>query len=210
VASLWIKICGVTRPEDAEAAFGFGADAVGLNFVPSSPRFLSLGRAKTLVSFVLRPGEWVGVFADASLEEMRRVHGELGLSRVQLHGHESPEVLLGLAELGVVAYQALRIGSKQDVEGAAAYGGDRILVDAKVEGQLGGTGQRPDLELIRPLAAARRVVLAGGLTPDSVASAVQAARPFGVDTASGVEHSPGVKDPQKVRDFVDRARKASA
>jgi len=214
VSTLWVKICGVKSPRDAAFAFEAGADAVGLNFVPSSPRSLSLVAAKALVEDTRRAsstvGEWVGVFADATLDEMRQAYEELGLSFIQLHGHEPPDVLRALAELRIAAYQALRIGSMEDVERAAAYSGDRVLVDAKVLGQLGGTGQKVDVELVRSLVQERRVVLAGGLDPDTITGAVNSLRPFGVDTASGVELSPGVKDPQKTRDFIARARAASA
>jgi phosphoribosylanthranilate isomerase len=209
VAGLWVKICGVTTPGDAAAVFNAGADAVGLNFVASSPRCLSLVRAQEIIRAVGRQGEWVGVFADAAPDELRRAYEMLGLSWVQLHGHESPSLLERLLAAGVPAYQAVRVGAPEDVARARAFGGDRLLVDAKVSGQLGGTGQRVDPGLIASLGAERPLVLAGGLDPENVGAVVRLVRPFGVDTASGVEIAPGQKDLGKVGAFVRSARDAA-
>jgi phosphoribosylanthranilate isomerase len=209
VADLWIKICGVTTPEDARFAFDAGADAVGLNFVLGSPRRLSLDQALALVSRVKGAREWIGVFADASLDEMVGAYHQLGLGRVQLHGHEPPSVIEDLLARGIPAYQAVRIGEPEDALTAAVYGGDRILVDAKVAGQLGGTGRCVDPTLVSELSRTRRLVLAGGLGPTNVAEAVRLVHPFGVDTASGVESAPGHKDPRKVAAFVEAARGVS-
>jgi phosphoribosylanthranilate isomerase len=206
MSRVWVKICGIRNAGDAIVAFDAGADAVGLNFVPSSPRRVNEAEARAIISGVPRPGEWVGVFADAPPDEVLHLYRSLGLSRVQLHGHEPPEVVDDLLRSGVPAYQAVRIGDAADVELAKTFRGDRLLVDAKVAGHLGGTGRRVDPSLVAQLAAERPLILAGGLDADNVKALVQLIHPFGVDTASGVEEAPGRKDPEKVRAFVRAAR----
>lgn len=197
-----VKVCGLTTPEDAAACVALGVDLLGLNFVPSSPRCLDLARARRLADAVRGRVELVGVVADldeAALEELRAA---VGLDRLQLHGSEPPSLVQRLAPR---AFKALRIGAQADVAGASLYAG-LILVDAKVPGTLGGTGQVVDFALVAPLARARPVLLAGGLTPGNVAAAVRAVEPWGVDVASGVERSPGVKDLEAVAAFVRAAR----
>lgn len=204
--SLWVKICGVTREADVETIALSGADAIGLNFAVASPRRVSRARAKELVRSV--PGgavTWVGVFVDSTVEEVERIREEVGLDLLQLHGSETEDLR---ARLGARAYKALRIGSPDDVEAARRFGGDRLLVDAKVPGAMGGTGETFDWSLVSDLVARRRVVLAGGLGPENVERAVRTVRPFGVDTASGVESAPGIKDAGKIRAFVASARLA--
>lgn len=209
MSKIWIKICGVTSPEDAEHVARAGADAIGLNFVPSSPRFLSVAQARAVVKSLPVAVEKVGVFADLPLDEIERVVREVELDRVQLHGHEPPEVLLALEARQISAFQAVRVGGVDDLERATLFGGDRILVDAKVTGALGGTGRRVNVELVEPLARKRSLVLAGGMSPETVEEALLRVRPFGVDTASGVEEMPRKKSPQKVLEFVERARAAA-
>ncbi|MBK8999950.1 MAG: phosphoribosylanthranilate isomerase [Myxococcales bacterium] len=203
--SVWVKICGITRVEDAELAVDAGADAIGLNFVPGSPRRVERALAEALVACCRGRIEIVGVIADLGLEEARRLRDELGLDALQLHGDEPPELLAALLP---AAFKAVRVGSALDAEDAARFAGERLLVDAKVAGQLGGSGQRVDPEWVRGLARRRRVVLAGGLTPGNVAAAVRAVEPWGVDVASGVESAPGVKAEALVRAFVREARRA--
>jgi phosphoribosylanthranilate isomerase len=150
---------------------------------------------------------WVGVFVDATPDEIRHIGEFVGLDLFQLHGRESPEQLHAL---GHRAFKASRIGDAEDVALAASYPGDLLLVDAKVAGAMGGTGESFDWTLIDKLVEARRVVLAGGLRSDNVEDAVRRVRPYGVDTASGVESSPGRKDPQKVAAFIKNARRGAA
>lgn len=203
--SVWVKICGITRVEDAELAVDAGADAVGLNFVPSSPRRVERARAEAVVACCRGRVEIVGVIADLGLEEARRLRDERGLDALQLHGDEPPALLAALLP---AAFKAVRVGSALDAEEAARFEGERLLLDAKVAGQLGGTGRRVDPEWVRGLARRRRVILAGGLTPGNVAAAVRAVAPWGVDVASGVESAPGVKAEALVRAFVREARRA--
>lgn len=203
---IWVKICGVTSPRDAEMVASAGASAIGLNFVPSSPRKVSVEVAAAIARAVAGQVELVGVFADESVDEMARIQAEVGLDWLQLHGEESPRVL---AQCGPRAMKALRVGGPADVVSASLYGGERLLVDAKVAGALGGTGHAFDWTLVEGLARQRALVVAGGLGPDNVGEAVRRVRPFGVDTASGVEHAPGQKSPHRVRAFVEGARSAA-
>jgi phosphoribosylanthranilate isomerase len=218
VSELWIKICGVTSLASALAAAESGADAIGLNFAPGSPRQVRLEQALAIVRGVGRPLggsgrplEWVGVFVDAPLDELVRARETLDLDWLQLHGEESPERLAEVAErVRGRALKALSVASAEDVSLARRYGGRRLLVDSKVAGVRGGTGKTFDWSLLGELPRERELVLAGGLRPDNVASAVAAVRPFGVDTASGVESAPGVKDAGLVRCFCAAARAAAA
>lgn len=202
MAELFVKVCGVTRPEDAEAAAAAGASAVGINFWPGSKRFVAdLGRAAELAA-AARGALVVGVFVDAPGEAIDRVLGHVPLDRVQLHGDE-PDALC--AALGQRLLRVVRVFGEADLERVAFAPGDPVLVDAGVAGY-GGQGARLPLELCRRAAALRRVILAGGLDPDNVAGVVEHARPFGVDVATGVERAPGVKDADKIRAFVANAR----
>jgi phosphoribosylanthranilate isomerase len=199
-----VKVCGITTPEDADACASLGVDWLGLNFVETSPRCIDRATAAAIRDAVHGRAELIGVVADlpeAALVELRR---DAGLDQLQLHGDEPPELVHRLAPH---AFKALRIGAAADVAVAEGYPG-LLLVDAKVAGALGGTGQTVDFALVAPLARTRRVLLAGGLGPANVAAAVRAVRPWGVDVASGVERSPGVKDLDAVKAFVAAARLA--
>lgn len=199
-----VKICGVTSVEDALACVDAGASSIGVNFVSSSPRCVSVETARAIAVAVGERALVVGVVADLEVDAMRRLKDEAQLGCLQLHGDERPEVVAALLPH---AYKALRIAGEWDVARAGLYPGEYILVDAKVEGVLGGTGRVFDWDLVRDLASARRLTLAGGLTPENVAAAVRAVRPFAVDVASGVEGaSPRKKDLSRVRDFIEAAR----
>lgn len=204
--SVWIKVCGITSVEDARLVADAGASAIGLNFAAVSPRVISPELGREIVRAVGARVEWVGVFVNQSPDEVRRIQELVGLDWVQLHGSETPEQL---AECGERAWKALRIRDAADVAEAERYGGARILVDAKSDLGWGGTGHTFDWRLIETLNAERRLILAGGLTPDNVASAVAQVQPWGVDTASGVEETPRKKNPQLVREFVRAARQVT-
>lgn len=206
MSGLWVKICGITNPVDAEMCVAAGADAIGINFAPVSPRRVSFEAAKLISGAVRGRIELVGVFVDAAEEQLTGYSRSLRLDRVQLHGHETPA---SLESLSVPAYKAVPIGGRADVEAARLFAGDRLLVDAKVDGALGGTGKTFDWTLIEALVRERKVVLAGGLRADNVGAAVASVRPFGVDTASGVEERVGKKDENLVRQFVKAARQAA-
>jgi phosphoribosylanthranilate isomerase len=200
-----VKICGVTTVADARLCVEAGASAIGVNFVPSSPRCIGVPAARAIVGAVGQSTLVVGVVADLSVDAMRRLRDETGVGCLQLHGDEPAEAVTALLPH---AYKALRVATAADVARADAAPGDYVLVDAKVDGALGGTGQVFDWALVVDLAKRRRLVLAGGLTPANVARAVRAVRPWCVDVASGVESAPGVKDLSKVRAFLDAVRQS--
>jgi phosphoribosylanthranilate isomerase len=201
--SVRVKICGVTSPEDAAMCADAGADAIGVNFIASSKRRVDVSRAREIAA-AARGVLIVGVVADMSVEAMLRLREEAALGCLQLHGDEPPEVLAALLPH---AYKAVRVGDAADAARALAFPGDYVLVDAKVAGALGGTGQSVDFALVAPIARARRLTLAGGLTPENVAAAIREVAPWCVDVASGVERDrPGIKDEARVRAFIAAAK----
>ncbi len=203
-----VKICGVTRAEDADAAIEAGADALGLNFVPSSPRFVDDETAGRIARRVRDRAELWGVFVDEDPRRIRQLARELPLSRVQLHGDEPPAQVSELADLSVV--KGIRVRGAGDLAALNEYRPWAFLLDACAEDARGGTGRTFDWGVARGAATDAMLVLAGGLTPENVRRAVRAVRPDWVDTASGVETSPGVKDPELMRRFVQEARGGSA
>jgi phosphoribosylanthranilate isomerase len=202
-----VKVCGVTRVSDAEACVRAGADYVGLNFVASSPRCIDVALARLISRAIRGRAGVVGVVAGETDQTLFRLLVEAELDLVQLHGDEPPDQVLALRPH---AFKAIRVGGPEDLAAASLYGGEMLLVDAKVAGKLGGTGVAVDPALVAPLARSRRVILAGGLTPQNVADRVRSVRPWGVDVASGVEVSPGIKDPHRVEAFIRNARDAFA
>jgi len=205
VGSVKIKLCGITSVADAQLCVAAGADAIGLNFHPRSPRVVPVEVARAIAASVKGRALLVGVFVDASFETITHVSREVGLECVQLHGDEPPELL---ARLLPHAYKAIRVRDHSSIAQARSYGGEHILLDAFVPGEPGGTGRTFAWELATELARERRVTLAGGLVPGNVAAAIAAVRPYAVDVASGVERAPGVKDEALVHAFVAAVRQA--
>jgi phosphoribosylanthranilate isomerase len=198
-----IKVCGMTRLEDALDAVAAGVDAVGFNFWPGSKRHVEVARA-TEIAAALPPGVLrVGIFVRAAPAEVRATVAEVGLGAVQLHGDEDPAEY---ADAGVPLWQVLRVESS--LPASVSPRAAEVLLDARVEG-FGGSGRSFDWTLAR---GARRFGLpfwlAGGLTPANVGEAIRRAEPPGVDVASGVESRPGLKDPALVRAFVLAVRAA--
>lgn len=212
-----VKICGVTVAEDARVAFDAGAQAVGINFVASSPRLIRESAVVREIASVARNlgCHAVGVFANASADVILKIAGEAGLDVVQLHGDEKPELALQLREKSRGALQiwkAFRVATSEDVRKieAQALPYDALLLDARVPGgALGGTGKAFNWSILDGFVRTAPLVLAGGLHPGNVAEAVQRVKPDWVDTASGVESAPGRKDPAKVRNFVEFAHGAA-
>jgi len=198
-----VKVCGVTTVEQAVACADLGVDALGVNFVPSSPRRVDERLARAVVEAVGGRVLVVAVVAGMTVDAMKALAARTGVGCLQLHGDESAA---DVATLLPHAYKAVRVASADDVAAAEAMPGDYVMVDAKVAGALGGTGHAFDWELVVGLAKRRKLVLAGGLTPDNVGSAVERVHPWCVDVASGVESAPGVKDLERVRAFVAAAR----
>ncbi len=199
-----VKICGITRVEDALAAARLGADAVGLMFYAQSPRAVSAGQARRIVDALPPFVTTVGVFVDPAPEEVRAALAAAPLNLLQFHGDEAPEFCAGF---GVEYLKAVRVRPGLDLlQYAARYRGAKaLLLDAFVQGAHGGTGQTFDWSLI-PGALPLPVVLSGGLDPGNVAEAVRRVRPWAVDVSSGVEAARGVKDPQKIAAFIQGAR----
>ena len=216
-----IKICGITRPRDAEVAVEAGADAIGLNFYRSSPRFVEVEAARRILDVVRGRVLAVGVFVDAPPESIVEVVRGLDLDLVQLSGNDSVQQLRMVKGMlnGVPLMQALRTGSaglaglQSHLEACRKLDclPQLVLWDTQDPVQFGGTGRLADWTLAATCAARDEfppLILAGGLNPQNVAAGIRAVRPRGVDTASGVEESPGVKDAEKMRSFITAARDA--
>jgi len=203
---LCVKICGLTRPEDVDAAVAAGADLLGFNFHPGSARYVTPERAAPMIRMLPRHVLAVGIFVDPSADEVRRAIDIAGVRLLQFHGDE-PAAFCG--GFGVPAMKALRVRRLVEVESAAlAYPSEWwLLADCFDPRQHGGTGRALTPEAIDG-DVARRLFLAGGLTPETVADAVRVLRPLGVDVCSGIEASPGCKDRVRLRDFVSHAKTA--
>jgi phosphoribosylanthranilate isomerase len=201
---MWVKICGITSEADALVAVGMGADAVGFVFAPS-PRQVTPGAVREIVRRLPPEIVTVGVFRDQSPEQVIDMALGAGVQAVQLHGHETPsDARLIRPKVGalIVAFPA----GSPSVERFDEYQADAMMLDAASP----GAGEVFDWSLADSIPAARRWILAGGLTPDNVAAAVGSVKPRGVDVSSGVESAPGIKDPRRVRAFVRAARAAAA
>ena len=202
-----IKICGLTRPQDAAAAVSSGADAVGVILAPSKRR-VTLEQAVVVFAEVPRSVARVGVFADAQADDVWEAVARLGLAAVQFHGDESPETCES-APAPVI--KALRVGPGFDGADVDRYRGAvaALLFDTYVAGEQGGTGMAFDWGRVAGILPQDiRIVLAGGLGPGNVAQAVRTLRPYAVDVSSGVERSPGIKDSAKIAAFCDAVRAA--
>jgi phosphoribosylanthranilate isomerase len=202
-----VKICGITRLEDALAAVRLGADALGFNFWPRSKRYLAPAAAREIVRRLPPLVTTVGVFVDPSREEVLGAVEASGVEVAQLHGDEPPALC---AELPLAVVKAIRVRDAAALEALRAYQVAGFLLDSDSSGY-GGSGATFDWALAAAAVAAaeRPVILAGGLGPDNVAEAVRTVRPYGVDVASGVESAPGLKDEQLMRRFIEAAKEAT-
>lgn len=197
-----VKICGVTRLEDALQAARLGADALGFNFWPGSRRFLAPDAAREVVDQLPPFVTPVGVFVNQPEEEIRRAAEESGVRVLQLHGDEPPELC---ARLPFPVVKAVRVGAALSLEALGAYQVAAFLLDAPSAGY-GGSGATFDWSLAEGVADLGPLILAGGLDPENVAAAVRRVRPYAVDVASGVESAPGVKDFSKMARFIAAAK----
>lgn len=199
-----IKICGIKTVRDALAAKDAGADMLGFNFYPKSPRYIDVGKCRDIMSVMRKYGHimYVGVFVNALVEEVRATMNTCGLNLAQLHGDETPEMLKSLMGR---AFKAFR-GIPSDLTGYERNEAPALLVDASVKGSYGGTGVTVDWQGAAQLATRHPILLAGGLTPENVGEAVRQVKPWGVDVASGVEAIPGVKDLLKMEAFVQAVK----
>lgn len=200
---MFVKICGVTSEEDALLAVAMGADAIGFNFVPSSPRFLAVSRAADIAKRLPPEILTVAVFRDEARERAVELTHQAGLRAAQLHGHENAEDTRWVRERVPVVIKVFPGGDPQLAK-AADYGADIVMIDSASP----GSGRVFDWSLAEGAPSGLRILLAGGLTPDNVGEAIDRVRPWGVDVATGVESAPGVKDPTLVRRFVSAAQAA--
>jgi len=210
-----VKICGITRLADAELAADLGGWAIGMIFYDGSPRRCSIEQAQLIASSLKRRVELCGVFVNAPLEEVVRVSEVLGLSMIQLHGDEGPaysgEVPRRTGARVIKAAQVAGVGELRDLE---RYHVDFHLLDAHAsgterEGLRGGTGETFDWGILAERRSAVPMILSGGLHPGNVAEAIAVVAPFAVDSASGTESAPGLKDPEKLTAFFDAVRDGS-
>ncbi|MGH1489300.1 MAG: phosphoribosylanthranilate isomerase [Acidimicrobiales bacterium] len=201
---MFVKICGVTTAEDALLAAGLGADAVGLNFVDSSPRRISATRASSIVEQLPSEVLTVGIFRNELKERVVEISNAVGLRAVQLHGHETPEDSRWIGERVPALIKVFAVKDPA-LQAGGDYGPHRLLIDSP----LPGSGEVFDWTLLEQALKGRSYILAGGLNPTNVAQAIEMLAPWGVDVASGVESSPGRKDPAKVRRFIAAARAAA-
>lgn len=212
--SLRIKICGLTRPEDVIAAEKFGADAIGINFHPSSTRHVDPRRAIPLLRVASPLLSCVGVWVTQPLRQVCAYAYQLGLRGIQWYGGSAdltdPFPFAMLSAFRVKESHHLKeIDQYLEQCAGAGWLPGAVLVDALVEGQMGGTGHRAPWELLATWKPRVPLILAGGLTAENVAEAIRTVRPAGVDVASGVESAPGVKDHGKMRAFIENARGAA-
>ncbi len=203
-----IKICGITSLEDARAAIDAGADYLGFNFYPLSPRSITPEACAQITSILVKESpqvQLVGVFVNMPVAEVRAILADCTLRMAQFHGDESPGML---AALSGRAFKAFR-GVPVDVTGYARGEAPALLIDASVQSAYGGTGVTADWSAAAELAKRFPLFLAGGLTAENVAEAIRRVRPWGVDTASGVESAPGKKDAGKMKAFIAEVRRAT-
>ena len=200
-----VKVCGITRAEDAELAAELGAWAIGFILWPGSRRHVDPAMAAGIARAVRRRVQLVGVFVNPTLDEVAHAADQIGLTHVQLHGEEGPSFCAAAAQRsGARVIKAIRVRSRADVADAARYHTDLHLLDSP------GNGEMWDWDLAAARRSSAPLLVAGGLTPDNVAGAIAAVRPWGVDVASGVESEPGVKDPERLRAFFAAVERTHA
>ena len=200
---MFVKICGTTSEEDALLAVAMGADAVGFIFAPS-PRQVQATKVRDIVTRLPREILTVGVFRDEAPERVLQIVQDTRLGAVQLHGHETPEESRWLAERVGFLIRALPAGSP-DLARVDEFGANAVHIDSETP----GSGHVFDWSLAEGAPSHRKVILAGGLTPDNVGDAIAKVQPWGVDVATGVESEPGRKDASKLRAFINAARAAA-
>jgi phosphoribosylanthranilate isomerase len=204
---IWIKICGVTNATDAAAAAEAGADALGFMFYAPSKRAIEPAAAGEIIRTLPPSIAKVGVFVNPTAEFVRASVQTSGIDTLQFHGEETPEFC---AQFGLPFLKAFRIKDRSSLDECLKSGDCAWLLDSFVDGSPGGTGVAFDWEVaVEAVRLHRKVILAGGLKPETVAEAVRHVRPYGVDVSSGVESAPGTKDHEKIRRFIAVARRAA-
>lgn len=209
-----VKICGITQGDQAGQIVELGADAIGINFWQQSKRYIKFNEAKPWLEELNDAVTRIGVFVNADSDEITRILESGAIDHAQLHGDESVEEVNALLQKGLSVYKALGIKDSAALDNIVSYPGDTILLDAYAPSEYGGTGEAFDWNLgrlaVERFADQKKIILAGGLTPDNIAEAIQQVRPFAIDTASGVESgTPGIKDLDKVRAFIEAVKRTA-
>jgi phosphoribosylanthranilate isomerase len=190
-----VKICGMTNWEDVQLAVDLGVSMIGLNFFPKSPRYIPHEKAAAIVRRLRPHVQAIGVFVNEAPKVVRKIADEVGLRAAQLHGDESPETVAEIAR-SVSVIKAFRVGSDFELKTLADYRATAFLLDGFSKSRRGGTGKSFDWKIARRAGKYGPIFVAGGITPKNVVEAIRTARPFAVDVCSGVEASPGKKDPK--------------
>jgi len=198
-----VKICGITNKEDALYAAGCGANALGFIFYEKSPRYIEPDDAKTIIAALPPFVTTVGVFVNKDFNDIRDITLLTGVTVVQLHGDESPSYC-NLVEGKLI--KAIRVKNDSSIEGLKKYDVDAFLLDSFDKNSFGGSGLTFDWKLAEKAKQYGKIILAGGLTPDNVEEAVKKVAPYGVDVNSGVEKKPGIKNKNKVKEFIIRSK----
>ena len=198
-----VKICGITNYRDAAAAVDMGADLLGFNFYPKSPRFISTQKATEIVNKLPSFIDIAGVFVNASLDDIQEAINQCQLNWIQLHGDESPEFCKEFLSHNVKIIKAIRVKDQADIEKANSFFTDAVLLDAFDPEKYGGTGLTFDWNIIGHIG--KRIFLAGGINPDNAAAAVELGV-YGIDVCSGIEAKPGKKDHKKMKELFDNIR----
>lgn len=200
---LKIKICGITNKKDALWATECGADALGFIFYDKSPRYIEPDKVKTIITALPPFVTTVGVFVNEDFNDIRDIALLTGITAVQLHGDEAPSYC-ELIDGKII--KAIRIKNEKSIELLKRYKVDAFLLDSFDKKNYGGSGSTFDWNLAKKAKQYGKIILAGGLTPDNVEEAVKKVVPYGVDVSSGVEKKPGIKDKNKVKEFISNAR----
>ena len=201
-----VKVCGITNLEDAWTAIEAGTDALGFVFVPNTPRYIKPDDAKAIMRQIPPLVTTIGLFVNAGSTQIRDVAKNCRLDAIQLHGNESPELCHSL-NLRII--KAFRIKESEPLNILSKFQVDAYLLDTYVKGKLGGTGKTFDWNLAYRAKKYGQIILAGGLNPSNVSTAINQVKPYAVDVSSGVEAEPGRKDPKKVRDFIRTVRETA-
>ncbi len=198
-----VKICGITNLKDAEAAISYGADLLGFNFYPKSPRYINPKDAQKIVNKLPAFIRIVGLFINETFEHIRGVMDECYMNMIQLHGDESPKFCESVSGLNVRTIKAIRVKDYNDIKAAEKYFTDAVLLDAFDPNKYGGTGLKFDWNIIGHID--KRIFLAGGINPENVVEAVKLGV-YGIDICSGIESAPGKKDLKKMKQLFENIR----